>query len=226
VPVADGAPRGETEISEPARAERLIGRRAAESRATIPDLELGAEIEMTAALAAGERFAASSTALLVRACALALRHVPFANGAFRDGRFELYSRINVAFVVSAGRAQLAPTVVDADRKPLSELASEVERLTERALAGDLTPPDLSGATFTVSDLGRFEVDRPGIVIPGGQAAAVAAGAIREAPVVRDGLIVPGQMMSLTLACDHRILYGAEAARFLGRIKRLLQEGNL
>jgi pyruvate dehydrogenase E2 component (dihydrolipoamide acetyltransferase) len=204
----------------------VIGRRAAESRATIPDLELGADVEMSAALAAGAAAGAGSTAVIVRACALALRDVPRANATYRDGRFELHSRINIGVVVLGETMQLTPTVVDADTKDLAALQAELDDVSRRALAGEMTSPDLSGATFTVSDLGRHGVDRPGIVIPGGQAAAVAAGAIREVPVVRDGAIVPGQMMALTLACDHRILYGAEAARFLGRIKELLQEGNL
>jgi pyruvate dehydrogenase E2 component (dihydrolipoamide acetyltransferase) len=224
--VAEPGVKGETEIVEPDRAERLIGRRAAESRATIPDLELGAEVEMTAALALADRVGASSTALLVRACALALLDVPTANGSYREGHFELHSRINVAVVVQDGRRQAAPTVLDANAKDLAALHTELEALSARTLAGELTGPDLSGATFTVADLGPFGVDRPGIVIPSGQAAAAAAGTIREAPVVRDGAIVPGHVMALTLACDHRILYGAEAARLLRRIKELLQEGNL
>jgi pyruvate dehydrogenase E2 component (dihydrolipoamide acetyltransferase) len=224
--VAEPGVKGGTEVVEPDRAERSIGRRAAESRATIPDLELGAEVEMTAALALAERIGASSTALLVRACALALRDVPTANGAYRDGHFELHSRINIAVVVFDGRRQAAPTVANADDIGLAALHAELETLSQRALAGELTGPDLSGATFTVADLGPLRVDRPGIVIPGGQAAAVAAGTIRDVPVVRDGAIVPGHVMALTLACDHRILYGADAARFLQRIKELLQEGNL
>jgi pyruvate dehydrogenase E2 component (dihydrolipoamide acetyltransferase) len=224
--VAEPGVKGATEVVEPDRAERLIGRRAAESRATIPDLELGAEVEMSAALALADRIGASSTALVVRACALALRDVPAANGSYRDGRFELHSRINIAVVVSDDRTQAAPTVVDADGKDLGELDAELSSLSRRALAGELTGQDLSGATFTVADLGPLGVDRPGIVLPTGQAAAVAAGTIRGAPVVRDGAIVPGHVMALTLTCDHRILYGAEAARFLRRIKEPLQEGNL
>jgi pyruvate dehydrogenase E2 component (dihydrolipoamide acetyltransferase) len=224
--VAEPGVKGVTEVVEPDRGERLIGRRAAESRATIPDLELGAEVEITSALALAKRAGVSSAAVLVRACALALLDVPAANGSYRDGRIELHSRINVAVVVHDGRRQSGPTVLDANEKDLAQLDAELQALSQRARAGELTGPDLSGATFTVADLGPLGVDRPGIVIPGGQAAAVAAGTIREAPVVRDGAIVPGHVMALTLASDHRILYGAEAARFLARIKELLQEGNL
>jgi pyruvate dehydrogenase E2 component (dihydrolipoamide acetyltransferase) len=224
--MAEAGVKGEVEEVEPSRAERLIGRRAAESRATIPDLELGAEVEMTAALAVARSTRASSTALLVRACAVALGEVPAANASYRDGHFEMHSRVNIAVVIAGDRSQAAPTVVDADRKGVAELHAEIESVSARALAGELTSAEISGATFTVADLGGLGVDRPGIVIPGGNAAAIASGAVREVPVVRDGAIVPGHVMALTLASDHRILYGAEAARFLGRVKELLQEGNL
>jgi pyruvate dehydrogenase E2 component (dihydrolipoamide acetyltransferase) len=225
-PMADPGVKGETRSLEPSRAERTLGRRAAESRATIPDLELGAEVEMTAAVELVRRRGCSPTAILVRACALALRDVPTANGSYRDGRYELHSRINIGVVVAGGEIQLTPTLFDADGKELEELDAELQTLTNRARDGELTSPELSGATFTVADLGPLGVDRPGIVIPGGHAAAVAAGTIRDAPVIRDGAIVPGHVMALTLVCDHRILYGTNAARFLTRIKELLQEGNL
>jgi pyruvate dehydrogenase E2 component (dihydrolipoamide acetyltransferase) len=224
--MADAGVKGETTIVEPSRAQRTLGRRAAESRATIPDLELGAEIEMTAALALARDHDCSQTAVLVRACGLALREVPAANGTYRDGRFELHSRINIGVVVAGDEVPAAPTVFDADRKQLGEIDAEIEALAASARAGALTSPELAGATFTVADLGPLGVDRPGIVIAGGQAAAVAAGTIREAPVVRKGAIVPGHLMALMLACDHRILYGTDAARLLARMKQLLEEGNL
>jgi pyruvate dehydrogenase E2 component (dihydrolipoamide acetyltransferase) len=202
--------RGEAEIVEPTAAERAIGRRAAESRATMPFYELGVDVEMA------ER---SGTAVVLRAVALALRESPRANAAYRDGRFELYSRVNVAAVMG----DVAPTVFDADAKSIEDLAAELEQLRGRAERGELTSPELSSATSTFADLGPLGIDRPSIVPVIGQAVAIAAGAIRERPVVRGGAIVPGQMMQLTLACDHRILYGAAAATFAARIKQLLEE---
>jgi pyruvate dehydrogenase E2 component (dihydrolipoamide acetyltransferase) len=207
--------RGEVEIVEPTAAERTIGRRAAESRATIPHLELGVEVVMDRALALG----ASTTAIVLRACALSLRESPRANGAYRDGRFELYSRVNVAVVMGAQ----APTVFDADTKPIEELHGELTELAGRAERGELTSPERSSATATFADLGPLGVDRPSIVPVGAQAAAVAAGAIRARPVVREAAIVPGHMMQLTVICDHRILYGAAAAEFATRIKQLLED---
>jgi pyruvate dehydrogenase E2 component (dihydrolipoamide acetyltransferase) len=206
--------RGEVQIVEPNAAERTVGRRAAEARATIPQLELGVEVEMDRAAS----LAASSTAVVLRACALALRETPRANGAYRDGRFELYSRVNVAVVIGAQ----APTVFDADTKPIEELDVELASLRERVERGELTSPELSSATATLADLGPLGIDRPSIVPVGGQT-AIAVGAIRERPVVRETAIVPGQIMQLTLVCDHRILYGAAAAEFIARIKQLLEE---
>jgi pyruvate dehydrogenase E2 component (dihydrolipoamide acetyltransferase) len=202
--------RGEVEIVEPSAAERAIGRRAAESRATVPFYELGVEIEL------GER---SGTAVVLRAVALALRESPRANAAYRDGRFELYSRVNVAVVMG----DVAPTVFDADTRSIEELAAELERLSGRAERRELTSPELASATATFADLGALGIDRPSIVPVIGQAVAIAAGAIRARPVVRGGAIVPGQTMQLTLACDHRILYGPAAAGLAARIKQLLEE---
>jgi len=218
--------KGEIRIEEPDRTQRTIARRAAEARATVPDLELGAEVDMGACVAMRSREAYSVTSILVRACALALVEVPRANAAYRDGRFELYSRVNVGVTIATGDAYTIPTVFDADHKSLAVLAQEIDGLQARARDGALSPPELSGATFTVSDLGMFEVARSTAVIVPPQAAAVAAGAIREVPIVRDGAIVIGHAMSLTLACDHRILYGAQAARFLTRVKQLLEDAAL
>jgi pyruvate dehydrogenase E2 component (dihydrolipoamide acetyltransferase) len=212
--------RGEVQIIEPSSGERAFGRRAAESRATVPHLELGVEVNMGQAAKLARDRHASTTAVLLRACALALRETPRANSSYRDGRFELYSRVNVAVVLPD---QLAPTVFDADAKSIEELESELTALTERAGRGELTSPELSSATATLADLGPLGIDRPSIVPAGSQAASIAAGAIRERPVALQGAIVPGQTMQLTLACDHRILYGAAAAAFAVRIKGLLEE---
>lgn len=213
-------------MQEPTAAERAIARHAANARATVPDLELGAEVDMATCLALSAAHGWPETAMLVRACALALRAMPRANGAYRDGRFELYSRVNVGIALATDDAYLIPTVFDADRKQLSELSAEVEQLTVAAIAGELTPPAFSGATFTLSYPGELGVASSSLVVNPPQAAALAAGAIRRVPVVRDGVVVPGDVMTVTLACDHRILYGAHAARLLREISSRLSEGKL
>src|SRR6185437_10071594 len=179
------------------------------------------DVDMAAALALRDSESCSMAAILVRASARALRAVPRANGAYRDGHFELYSRVNVGIVVADEHSYLIPTVFDADQKTLGELSGEIERITAAARAGELEPPAYSGATFTLSNVGALGVHASSIVVNSPQAAALTAGAIREAPVVRDGAIQPGQLMTITLACDHRILYGAQAARLLTEITAAL-----
>jgi pyruvate dehydrogenase E2 component (dihydrolipoamide acetyltransferase) len=215
--VSAAGAKGETRIEEPTAAERAIARRAAEARATVPDLELRADVDMAHALELRDTQGCSIPAILVRATALALKAVPRANGAYRDGRFELYSRINIGIVVADEHSYLIPTMFDAEQKSLTELTEEIERVTRAARAAELEPPAYAGATFTLSYVGALGVPASTIVVNSPQAGALAAGAIREAPVARDGAIHPGHVMTITLACDHRILYGAQAARFLSEV---------
>ena len=222
--------KGSVRVQEPTRAERLIARRAAESRATVPDLELAAIVDMSAMVAArselgaaaGTESAPSLTAVIVKACAIALCESPRANACYRDGHFELYSRVNVGVAITTGDSFAVPTVTDADVKSVSEVSAELRSLAASVQAGTITPPELAGATFTVANLGTLGVSafNPPVVPP--QAAILAVGAVREVPVVRNGDIVRGDEMQLTLACDHRILYGALAAKFLARIRALLE----
>lgn len=218
-----GGVKGRTDVRELSAAERTVARRTAEARATIPDLELSLEVDMEAALARCAREGCSLDGLLLAACARALRAVPSANGAYRDGRYETYSRINLGFVVAAPDGYLIPTVFDADEKTPTALSGEAAELARGARGRTLPPPAFSGATFTVWNAGALGIDRAGVVINPPQAGALAAGAVREVPVVRDGQVVPGRTLTLTLACDHRILYGAQAAAFLTAVKRTLEE---
>ena len=212
--------KGETSIEEPTRAQGALGRRTAETRATVPDLEFGAVVDATAALALCESGDVTITAVLTHACARALREHRYANAAYRDGRYELYSRVNIAVVMQTDDAPVAPTVLDADTKPLARLSEEIESL--RARAGELTPPELAGSTFTLTDLTASGVQRSGALLSPPHAAALAAGAPTAAPVVRDGVLVASHTTTLTLACDGRILFGARAAAFLVRIAELVQ----
>jgi len=161
---------------------------------------------------------------VVKAAALSLREHPLANGSYRDGRFELHERINVGVAVAAEEALVVPVVFDADRKGLGAIAVESRALAEKVRAGAITPPELAGGTCTVSNLGMFGIESftAGINVP--QAAILAVGAMApRAVVAADGTLVARRTMSLTLSCDHRILYGAQAAQFLGRIAEILQQ---
>jgi pyruvate dehydrogenase E2 component (dihydrolipoamide acetyltransferase) len=230
-PAAETA-KGQVSYEDLSKTQQVIARRMAESKATAPHFYLRASVDMSEAVAGREMVKAralpgdivpSFNDMVVKACALALREHPRANGAYRDGRFELYSRVNVGIAVAAEDALIVPTVFDADRKGLRQIASESRALAQRVRDGQITPPELSGATFTVSNLGMYGIDGFSAVINPPQAAILAVGAIEERPVVRDGKIATAHLMQVDLACDHRILYGAPAAEFLARIKALLEE---
>ncbi len=166
--------------------------------------------------------------MVVKACALALREHPRANSSYRDGRLQLHARVNVGVAVAtdsdepAGGALIVPTVFDADLKSLGEIAREARALATRVRDGSITPPELGGGTFTVSNLGMFGVSDFTAIINPPQAAILSVGSVQPRPVVRDGEIVARQQMTVTLACDHRVLYGAAAARFLARVRELLE----
>jgi pyruvate dehydrogenase E2 component (dihydrolipoamide acetyltransferase) len=224
--------KGQVSYEDPSKLQSTVARRMAESKATAPHFYLQAAVDMSRAVegramvkeaAAEGEVVPSFNDMVVKACALALREHPRANGAYRDGRFELYSRVNVGVAVAARDALVVPTVFDADRKGLRQIAAESRALAERVREGQITPPELSGATFTVSNLGMYGIDSFSAVINPPQAAILAVGAIGERPVVRDGDVSTAHLMKVDLACDHRILYGAPAAEFLARIRALLEE---
>jgi pyruvate dehydrogenase E2 component (dihydrolipoamide acetyltransferase) len=222
VGAAAEALKGETTVEEPDRTGRAIARRSAEIRATIPDLELSVETDAGALLERAQAEGCTTTALLIAACAAALRAFPRVNGAYRDGRYELYSRTNVGVVIQTPQAPVTATVLDADTKSPAELDAEVTRLAQRARSGELTPPEQAGATFTFEDLGEQGIHRAAGLVRPSQAAILTAGAVRAVPVLRDGAVVPGHQLTLTLACDHRIVFGELAAAFLRRITELVQ----
>jgi pyruvate dehydrogenase E2 component (dihydrolipoamide acetyltransferase) len=230
-PAAGGA-KGVVTRVEPSRIQVQIAQRMAESKATIPDFTLNAEVDMEQAVelrtqlrkaARGGDAVPSYNDMVVRACGLALREHPLANAAYRDGGFELYERVNVGIAVAAHDSLVVPTVFDADRKSLLEIAREARMLAERVRSRQVTPAELSGGTFTVSNLGMYGVAGFSAIINPPQAAILAVGELREVPVVREAQVVPGLRMSIALTCDHRILYGAPAAEFLGRVRQLLEQ---
>jgi pyruvate dehydrogenase E2 component (dihydrolipoamide acetyltransferase) len=222
--------KGETTEVELTRSQQTVARRMAESKATIPDFSLRAEIDMERCVRLREELkrlspeqAPTYNDMVVKACALALRQHPRANGTYRDGELQLHSRVNVGVAVATDDALVVPTVFDADLKALGEIARETRVLAERVRAGTITPPELGGGTFTVSNLGMYGVRSFSAIINPPQAAILSVGSLRPRAVARDGKVIVRQTMAVTLVCDHRILYGADAARFLQRIGELLEE---
>lgn len=222
--------RGDAEALEPSQLQRTVARRAAESKATIPHLYLRTEVDMGQCVEAragleaalGER-APTFADMAVRAAALALRAHPRLNGAWRDGRFEHYSRVNVAIAVPAQDSFLLPTIHDADTKELGAVAAESAELAARARDGSITRPEQSGATFTVADFGEFGVTDWSPAIIHGQGALLAIGAVRSEPVVEGADVVAGHRMTATLCADQRLAQGTEAPSFLRSFRALLEE---
>jgi pyruvate dehydrogenase E2 component (dihydrolipoamide acetyltransferase) len=223
--------KGGSNTIEPSRLQAVIARRMAEAKATVPHFQVETEVRMDAAIdlrrqlkaVADERPVPSFNDMIVRAAALALREHPKANGSYQDGAFELHDRVNVGMAVAAEDALVVPTIFDADRKSLGEIGRDSRRLAARVRAGEVTPPELAGGTFTVSNLGMFGMTAIYPVINPPQAAILGVGKTRSMlERGEDGEIRDASLMTLTLSCDHRILYGAEAAEFLGAIRDLLE----
>ena len=211
--------RGDVTVVEPTRPQQVVARRVAEAKAIVPEVQTTLEVDLEAcAPLVGEQLGFDD--LVLRATALALRDTPRANGAYRDGKFELYSRVNVGIAGGAQDAQVVPTIYDADAKDAAQVAAERRDLTGRARTGGLSPAETRGATFTFVSVPARSAT-PIIVAP--QAATLAVGAARQEPRVVGGEIVARHVALLTLVSDGRLLYGDEAAKFLARIDARLQQ---
>jgi pyruvate dehydrogenase E2 component (dihydrolipoamide acetyltransferase) len=222
---------GSTRRQELSRLQQLIARRMTEAKATVPHFQVQTDVAVDAALALRADLIAacgdedpvpSVNDLVIKASALALRRHPLANGSYAEEGFVLHDAVNVGFAVAADAALVVPTVFDADTKSLGEIARDSRRLAQRVRSGEIAPRELEGATFTVSNLGMFGMTAITPVINPPQAAILGVGAARETLARDDGEIVDRRLMTLTLSCDHRILYGADAARFLAEIRGLLE----
>jgi pyruvate dehydrogenase E2 component (dihydrolipoamide acetyltransferase) len=228
-PTAAASGKGDVTVVEPTPTQVTIARRMLESATTIPVFTVSADVDVSEivttrrdARARGED-APSLNDFVVKAAAAALREFPRFNASYVDGKVELYSRVNVGIAVATEGALLVPVVRDADRKALAELAEETRRLAEGARARTLRPEDFHDGTFTVSNLGMFAVASFTAIIDPPQIAILAVGGARRAPVEEGSeRIVFRDLMTVTLSCDHRVVYGADGAQFLSRLRELLE----
>jgi pyruvate dehydrogenase E2 component (dihydrolipoyllysine-residue acetyltransferase) len=227
---AEAGAKGEVNVEELTRLQQTVSRRMAESKATAPDFSIALTVDMTAAVDLRSRLKEISETvpsfndMVVKAAATALREHPRVNGAYRDGKFELYDRVNIGIAVAAMDALVVPTVFDADKKSLGQIARDARAVIGKVKDKTVTPPELSGGTFTVSNLGMFGIEHFTAIINPPQAAILTVGKLDKQPAVDDkGRVVARDQMVLTLVCDHRILYGADGAEFLARIKALLEQ---
>jgi len=214
-----------------ARIRRTTGKRMSESKQSIPHYYVTTNVDMTAAMAFRSEINASLAAtggkvsvndLIVKAAALALVEHPAVNTSFENGDLYQHDTIDINIAIAMDGGLIAPFVPGADQKSLGSIARITKDLGRRAREGGLQPEDYQGGTFTISNLGMFDVDEFIAVINPPQAAILAVGSVQEVPVVKDGQIAVGQVMKITLSADHRALDGAQVAGFLGSVKTLLE----
>jgi pyruvate dehydrogenase E2 component (dihydrolipoamide acetyltransferase) len=210
---------------------QAIARRMTESKTTVPHFYVTTEINMTAALNVRAQLNAMATEadkisvndLVVAAAAKTLLQFPNLNSSYRDGTIERHSQINIGIAVALEEGLITPVLHDADKKSIKVIAAESKAMGERAHANKLRADDLGGGTFTISNLGMFGVDEFVAIINPPEAAILAVGAAVRRPIVADGDVVQvAAMMKVTISVDHRVGDGAQAARFLQALKKLLE----
>ncbi|MFC4052045.1 dihydrolipoamide acetyltransferase family protein [Actinomadura syzygii] len=211
------------------RFRKVAARRLVESKREAPHFYLNREVDAEPLLAfratLNEALAPAKVSvndLIVKAVATGLREHPAVNVSYTEENLLFHKRVHVGIAVAVEDGLLVPVIKDADRKSVSEIGRETRELAGKARDGKLSPQEMSGGTFSVSNLGMFGVDSFSAVINPPEAAILAVGGIRDEPVVRDGQVVPGKRLALTLSVDHRATDGATGAKFLDRLATLLE----
>jgi pyruvate dehydrogenase E2 component (dihydrolipoamide acetyltransferase) len=207
-----------------------IAKRMPLSKAPVPHFYVTSEIAMDAAWELREQLNGlegqpkiSLNDLVVRACALALLQHPGVNASFQGESIRVFHRVHMGIAVALEEGLITPVLRDAHAKSLAQLAAEGRDLAERARQRKLRAQELSGATFSISNLGMFDVADFSAIINPPEGAILAVGSVRKIPVVTDSGLGVGRRMAVTLSCDHRVMDGAMGARFLQDVKRLLEE---
>ena len=207
---------------------KTIARRLAESKFTAPHFYLTMEIDMDNAMAARKSINDSGTAkisfndMVVKACAMALRLHPKVNSSWRGETIRYNEHVHIGVAVAVDEGLLVPVVRFANEKGLSQIGAEVKSFAEKAKTKKLQPSDWEGNTFTISNLGMFGIDEFTAIINPPDACILAVGGIKSTPVVKNGAVVPGNIMKVTLSCDHRVVDGASGAAFLQTLKSYLE----
>ena len=227
---------GEAPEAAPAQAVKMsrmrqtIARRMTQSKQEAPHYYVTVDIDMTEAErlrhqlnnAFHRELHVSVNDLIVKASALALERHPMFNSWFVDGEVSLHNEINISIAIALEDGLIAPAILDAGNKRLDEISQDTRSLAKRAKSGALKPEEYSGGTFTVSNLGMFDVEMLIAIIQPPQTAILGVGTVRPAPVVRDGDVAVAELMKVALSADHRATDGAQGAQFLHDIRRLLE----
>lgn len=207
---------------------KTIARRLSESLFTAPHFYLTISVDMDNAIAARGQIndvapvKVSFNDIVIKAVAIALKQHPAVNSSWRGDKIRFNEHVNIGVAMAVEDGLLVPVVRFADGKSLSHISAEVKEYGQRAKAKKLQPADWEGSTFTVSNLGMFGIDEFTSIINSPDGAILSVGAIQQVPVVKNGAIVPGNIMKLTLGCDHRVVDGATGAAFLQTLKGLLE----
>ncbi len=223
-------PRDGVEVVELSKMQATIAMRLVQSKFSAPHFYVTSEIAMDDAVrlrqmfneAVGKDEAISINDLVTKAVALALTKFPEVNSSWADGRIERKRDINIGIAVGFADRLLVPVLRNADQKSLKDIAHESKQLIERTRANKAGAQDYVGNTFTISNLGMYDVDQFTAIINPPDSGILAVGSIEDKAVVKDGQVVPGKRMRVTLSVDHRVFYGVTAAEFLQEVKRLLQ----
>ncbi len=217
-------------VKAPSPMRKTIARRLVEAKQTVPHFYLEADLDVEALAALREQLnqgvapeeKVSFNDLLVRASALSLRAVPESNASWIDGQVVVYGRVDVSIAVAIEDGLVTPVIRGADRLAVRALARVAKDLAARARARKLKPEEMQAGTFSVSNLGMFQIDRFAAVINPPESMILAVGAVRDVPVVKNGAVVPGKRCAVTLSCDHRVVDGALGARFLLSLRKLVE----
>lgn len=207
---------------------KTIARRLSESKFGAPHFYLTMEIDMDQAWKSREAINAISPVkvsfndMVIRACASALRHHPKVNSSWLGDRIRYNQHVHIGVAVAVDEGLLVPVVRFADQKSFEQIGTEVREYAKKAKDKKLQPSDWEGNTFTISNLGMFGIEEFTAIINPPDACILAVGAIKEVPVVKNGQVVPGKIMKVTLSCDHRVVDGATGAAFLQTLKMMLE----
>lgn len=206
-----------------------IARRLPQSLGPVPHFYLEMEIDAEPILSVKDHLQELAgdvritvTDILVKACTVALRKHPEVNSQFTGKALRRFKSVNIGLAVAGKGTLMVPVIQACETKPITEIALERAALVEKAQSGRLSSNEMSGGTFTISNLGMFGITRFSAIINPPEASILAVGATRDEPVVKNGQIVPGKRMTLTLSCDHRVFDGAEGARFMATLKQILE----
>jgi pyruvate dehydrogenase E2 component (dihydrolipoamide acetyltransferase) len=216
---------------------KTIARRLTEAKQTVPHFYLNINVDAGALVAFREQINGEIAAatrkgeepekvslndLIVKACAAALRRVPECNAQFSGDAILVHRRVDISVAVAVPEGLVTPVLRDADRKSVLEIGRVIRDLASRARNKKLAPEEMSNGTFSISNLGMFGIDEFAAVINPPEGAILAVGRVRDEPVVRDGAVVPGKRLAMTLSCDHRVIDGAVGARFLAELRSLIE----